>query len=65
MGLARASTASMVVLATHARSGLDRLVKGSFLADLARRCPLPILVQRGPLPTERPAWLGPEVAAAD
>ena len=63
--LARSSTASMVVLATHARSGLDRLVKGSFMADLAQRCPVPILVQRGPLPTERPAWLGPEVAAAD
>ena len=65
VNLARASTASMVVLATHARIGLDRLVKGSFLADLAQRCPLPILVQRGPLPTERPAWLDPGAAASD
>ena len=65
VGLARESTASMVVLATHARSGMDRLLKGSFLADLARRCPLPILVQRGPLPTERPAWLDQQAAAPD
>ena len=65
VSLARSSTASMVVMATHARTGLDRLVKGSFLADLAQRCPLPILVQRGPLPTERPDWLDAEVGASD
>ena len=63
--LAASSTASMVVLATHARSGLDRLLKGSFLAGLARRCPLPVLVQRGPLPVERPAWLDEQAVATD
>ena len=63
MGLARDSTASMVVMATHARSGIDRLLKGSFLADLARRCPLPILVQRGRCPPSvRPGW-SPQAAA--
>jgi len=65
VALAAASTASMVVLATHARTGLDRLLKGSFLADLAARCTLPILVQRGPLPTVRPAWLGDQAALSD
>lgn len=55
--LARDSAASMLVMATHARTGFDRLVNGSLTAEVAQRAPLPVLVQQGPMPTERPPWL--------
>ncbi len=46
-----------VVMATHSRTGLARLLAGSLTADVLRRCPVPVLVQRGPLPSivPRPA----------
>ena len=57
--LARHSFGAVVVTATHGRARLDGLLQGSFTAELCRRSPLPVLVQRGPLPTTRPEWLGP------
>jgi nucleotide-binding universal stress UspA family protein len=49
--------ASIVVVATKSLTGLDRLVHHSFTGDLSRRCPVPMLVRHGPLPTVTPAWL--------
>lgn len=39
-----ARRASLVVMATHARHGLDRLSHGSVTADVAREAPCPVLV---------------------
>ena len=39
-----ARRASLVVMATHARHGLDRLSHGSVTADVARKAPCPVLV---------------------
>jgi nucleotide-binding universal stress UspA family protein len=44
------SHAGMLVLATHARRGLDRLLHGSVEADALVRATLPILVVRAELP---------------
>ena len=55
--LARHSSASMIVMATHDRTDLQQRVQGSFTAELCHRSPLPVLVQRGPL-MSRPDWVG-------
>ena len=55
--LARNSSGSLVVMATHARTGLQRVLQGSFSSEICHRSPLPVLVQRGPLPTVRPEWV--------
>ncbi len=59
--MAQTSTASMLVMATHGRAGFDRLMRGSLTAEVAQRSPIPVLIRRGPLPTERPAWLNEEI----
>lgn len=41
---ARASEADLVVLATHGRSGIDRLLLGSVAEKVARLAPCPVLV---------------------
>jgi nucleotide-binding universal stress UspA family protein len=38
----------LVVMATGARVGLDRMVHGSVMASLISKCDVPVLVQRGP-----------------
>jgi nucleotide-binding universal stress UspA family protein len=53
------SSNAMLVMATHGRTALQRALQGSFTADMIHRSPLPVLVQRGPLPAERPEWLTP------
>jgi len=55
--IARHSSESMLVMATHGRTALQRVLQGSFTAELVHRSPLPVLVARGPLPTVRPEWL--------
>lgn len=52
------STSPFVVMATHARTGRDRIISGSVMASLIAKCEVPVLVQRGPIPT-RPEGLGP------
>jgi nucleotide-binding universal stress UspA family protein len=42
--LIRSSNPSLVVMATHARKGLDRLLHGSVAEQLVRRSPAPVLV---------------------
>ena len=41
---ARALQADLIVMATHARSGLKRLFIGSVAEDVIRRCGVPVLV---------------------
>jgi len=55
--IARHSSGAMLVMATHGRTALQRVLQGSFTAELVHRSPLPVLVQRGPLPAVRPEWL--------
>lgn len=38
-------------MATGARSGFDRLLHGSVMATMLARSDVPVLLQRGPLPT--------------
>ncbi|MGZ4693089.1 MAG: universal stress protein [Acidimicrobiales bacterium] len=44
------SISPLVVMATSARGGIDRLLHGSVTASLVSRCEAPVLVQRGPGP---------------
>lgn len=45
------SISPIVVMATGARSGFDRLLHGSVMATMLARSDVPVLLQRGPLPT--------------
>ena len=38
----------MIVTATHARTGVDRLLRGSVTADIVRTSLSPVLVARAP-----------------
>ncbi len=44
LDVARAIEPSLVVIATHARSGLARLAKGSVAETVLRKCPYPVLL---------------------
>lgn len=46
------SGGAMAVMATHARSGLSRVRRGSVLADVVRRSTVPVLVRHAPDPTK-------------
>lgn len=59
LDLVEATPAPLVVVATKSLTGLDRLLHRSFTADLARRCAVPLLVRRGPLPVVTPSWIEP------
>ena len=41
-----ARRASLVIMATHARNGFERLSVGSVMADVVREAPCPVLVTR-------------------
>jgi nucleotide-binding universal stress UspA family protein len=43
---ARACAADLIVIGSHGRRGLSRLVLGSVAEDIARRAPCPVLVVR-------------------
>ena len=62
LGTARALAPDLIVLPTHGRSGLKRLVLGSVAEQVVRRAPCPVLVVRGPgrgrLPLDPPAGAG-------
>jgi nucleotide-binding universal stress UspA family protein len=44
----------LVVMGTHGRTGLERLLMGSVAEHLVRRAPCPVLVVRTPLPSDTP-----------
>jgi nucleotide-binding universal stress UspA family protein len=42
----RAESASLLVVATHARHGIPRLVQGSVAMQIVHRSPVPVVVVR-------------------
>jgi len=48
------SVSPLVVMSTHARTGLDRIVHGSVMASLIAKCTVPVLVRHGPLAVDSP-----------
>lgn len=58
--------ADLIVMGTHGRTGLTRLVMGSVAEEVLRRAPCPVLTVRGvvPVKVEEPAEAMPEIATA-
>jgi nucleotide-binding universal stress UspA family protein len=68
-GILRAAAevaADLIVLGSHGRSGLGRVLLGSVAEGVLRHAPCPVLTvkapvpiaERAPLPAEEPAWVG-------
>lgn len=55
---------SLIVMSTHGRRGLDRVLFGSVAESLVRKAPAPVLLVRGQLPT-RPDGAGRILVALD
>jgi nucleotide-binding universal stress UspA family protein len=53
--VAQAVKADLVVLGTHGRTGLGRLLMGSVAEQIVRRAPCPVVTVKVPLPQEGPA----------
>ncbi len=51
----------MIVMGTHGRSGLGRLVMGSVAEEVVRKAPCPVLTLKSPVPAAEKS-LEPEVA---
>ncbi|MGH2410848.1 MAG: universal stress protein, partial [Chloroflexota bacterium] len=51
---ARTSRADLIVLATHARHGLDRLLHGSVAHEVLKRAEMPVLLLHGPVSVGEP-----------
>jgi hypothetical protein len=53
-----------VVMGSHGRTGIDRLLMGSVAEQVLRRAPCPVLIVKGPfpqsLPAASPAFVGSE-----
>jgi len=59
------SPADLVVLGTHARSGMNRFILGSYAEDVARRVSCPVLIvgpSAAPVPSE--SWLPKNIVCA-
>jgi nucleotide-binding universal stress UspA family protein len=54
---AREQRCDLVVLGSHGRTGLDRVLMGSVAEEVARKSPCPVLIVRAPhhIPHEAPA----------
>jgi nucleotide-binding universal stress UspA family protein len=52
LSAARESHCDLIVMATHGRRGLSRLVLGSVAEAVLRRAPCPVLLVKGPIPLE-------------
>lgn len=68
------SGGALVVMASHARSGFGRLVRGSVVTEVVRESPLPVLVVRGdgadghaeePVGDEEPELFDDDLGGAD
>lgn len=53
--IARETPADLIVLGTHGRTGLDRLLSGSAAEHVVRRAPCPVLTVTNPFPMAVPA----------
>jgi nucleotide-binding universal stress UspA family protein len=56
--VAAGAKADLIVIATHGRSGLGRLLLGSTAEAVIRQAPCPVLVLRSPQPVKA-GWLNP------
>ena len=52
--VAAETKADLIVMGTHGRGGLSRLLIGSVTEDVMRKAPCPVLTVKSPAPTERP-----------
>jgi len=52
--LAADARADLIVMGTHGRGGLGRLLMGSVAEAIMRKAPCPVVTVRAPLPAERP-----------
>jgi nucleotide-binding universal stress UspA family protein len=62
--VARELPADLVVLGTHGRTGLARVVLGSVAEQVLRRAPCPVLSVTAPFPSPAPSLAGAEALAA-
>jgi nucleotide-binding universal stress UspA family protein len=53
--VAEESHCDVIVLGTHGRTGLARLLLGSVAEQVVRRASCPVLMVKGPFPPEQPA----------
>jgi universal stress protein A len=56
--------ADLIVMGTHGRTGLGRLLMGSVAEQVVRKAPCPVLTVKTPLPEAAPALRGPAEEAA-
>jgi nucleotide-binding universal stress UspA family protein len=61
---AEETAADLIVMGTHGRSGLTRLVMGSVAEEVLRRAPCPVLTVRGAVPVQTMEPEATEAAAA-
>lgn len=61
--IARASRCDLIVMGTHGRSGIHRLLAGSVAEQVIRHAPCPVLTVRGPSLTPTPATDMPSATA--
>jgi nucleotide-binding universal stress UspA family protein len=61
---ARAANAELIVMGTHGRGGLPRLLLGSDAELVQRNSPVPVLLVRGPADPERAADVARPTSAA-
>jgi len=62
--VAREINADLIVMGSHGRTGLSRLLMGSVAEQVVRRSTCPVLVVKMPLAAEAPVESAPAVAAA-
>jgi nucleotide-binding universal stress UspA family protein len=62
--LADAETADLIVLGTHGRGGLGRLLMGSVAEAVLRKAPCPVLTVKTLSPTGKPRPASPDLAVA-
>src|SRR5262249_32720257 len=55
LGVAQETRPDLIVLGTHGRTGLGRLLMGSVAEQVLRRAPCPVLTVRTPFPAASPA----------
>lgn len=60
--VAREIDASLIVLGTHGRTGLSRLLMGSVAEQVVRNAPCPVLTATAPVPGAVPTGASPEGA---
>jgi nucleotide-binding universal stress UspA family protein len=60
---AEESACDLIVLGTHGRTGLGRLLLGSVAEQVLRRAPCPVLTVKAPVPESAAAVVAPEPAA--